>query len=128
MKKKRIVNSVIFLALLFTEALIALFVHDNFVRPYIGDALVVIVLYFFVRIFVPQGWRFLPLAIFVFAGGVEVLQYFRLVEILGVQDNRFLRVLIGSTFDWKDILCYGAGCALLGMGEYLYHRNRHGKM
>ena len=25
-------------------------------------------------------------------------------------DNKFLRVLIGSTFDIKDIICYGVGC------------------
>jgi len=31
--------------LLLIEILIALFVHDEFIRPYVGDALVVIVLY-----------------------------------------------------------------------------------
>ena len=122
MWKKRVFNGVIFFILLFVEVLIALFVHDHFVRPYIGDALVVIVLYFFVRIFVPAGCPFLPLAIFAFASLVEALQYFRLVELLGVQDNVFLRVLIGSTFDWKDILCYGAGCVLLAVGEHLNGR------
>lgn len=122
MKGKRFVNGVIFLILLFVEVLIALFVHDRFVRPYIGDVLVVIVLYFFVRIFVPEGCRFLPLVIFAFAGLVEALQYFHLVEILGVQDKVFWRVLIGSVFDWKDILCYGAGCVLLAVGEHLSGR------
>ena len=40
--------------LLLTEVLIALYVHDAFVRPYIGDVLVVIVIYTFIRIFVPE--------------------------------------------------------------------------
>ena len=39
------------------------------------------------------------------------------MEVLGWQDNRFLSVLVGSVFDWKDILCYVAGCILLGVYE-----------
>lgn len=97
--------------LLTVEVLIALFVHDNFIRPYVGDVLVVIVIYTFVRVFVPKGFRLLPLWIFLFAAGVECLQYFHLVELLGVQDNVFLRVLLGSVFDVKDIVCYACGCA-----------------
>lgn len=54
---KRIVNSTAFIVLLAVEIFIALFVHDSVVRPYIGDVLVVIVLYFFVRIFLPEGRR-----------------------------------------------------------------------
>ena len=99
------------------ELLIALFVHDNFIRPYVGDVLVVVLLYTFVRIFIPQGVRLLPLYIFLFAAGVEVLQYFRIVEVLGLSDHRVLSVVIGSVFDVKDIVCYGVGCALLGIYE-----------
>ena len=46
-------------------------------------------------------------------------QMFHIVEVLGWQDNRFLSVLVGSVFDWKDILCYVAGCILLGVYEVL---------
>jgi len=113
MNKKRIKYSVGFLVLLITEVLIALYIHDDFIRPYIGDVLVVMVLYFFVRIFIPNGVKLMPLYIFIFAAGVEVLQYFRLVEVLGLENNRFLRILIGSVFDVKDIICYGVGCALI---------------
>lgn len=92
-------------------------------RPYIGDVLVVIVLYFLVRIFLPEGCRWLPVLIFLFATGVEFLQYFRLVERLGLSDNRLMRTLLGSVFDFKDILCYGVGCMLLQIGEWVYRRN-----
>ena len=101
------------LILLSIEVLIALFVHDTFVRPYIGDVLVVIVIYTFVRIFVPEGCVFLPLYVFVFAAGVEVLQLFHMVDLLGLGDSRFFRTLIGSVFDMKDILCYAVGCLIL---------------
>ena len=53
--KKRIIYFWIFLLLLIIEVLIALFVHDRFVRPYIGDVLVVMVLYFMVLFFMPEG-------------------------------------------------------------------------
>ena len=103
--------------LLIIEVLIALFVDDSFIRPYVGDMLVVVVLYTFVRIFIPEKCRLLPLYIFLFAAAVELLQYFKIVELLGLQDNRFFSVLIGTVFDIKDIVCYGVGCVLLGLFE-----------
>lgn len=104
-----------FIFFLAVEVLIALFVHDKFVRPYIGDVLVVVEIYLFVRIFIPEGHKFLPILIFAFAVGVEVCQFFHIVERLGLSDNIFLRVLIGTTFDIKDIICYGIGSVLIQM-------------
>ncbi|MBR1930087.1 MAG: DUF2809 domain-containing protein [Lachnospiraceae bacterium] len=103
--------------LLIIEVLIALYVHDGFIRPYIGDVLVVMVLYTFVRIWLPDGVRLLPLYIFVLAVCVELLQKLRIVELLGLADNTFFRVLIGSVFDVKDMICYAVGCALLAIYE-----------
>lgn len=105
--------------LFFVEVLIALFVHDRFVRPYVGDMLVVVVVYAFVRIFIPEKCKLLPLYVFVFAAGVEVLQLFHIVEVLGMENNPFLRTLIGSVFDFKDVLCYGIGCIVLGIYEWV---------
>lgn len=101
------------------EVIIAKYVHDDFVRPYLGDVLVVIAVYTVVRTVHPEGWPLLPAGVFAFAVTVEVLQYFRITEVLGVSDNRFLRILIGGTFDWKDILCYAAGCMLLAVWEMI---------
>lgn len=115
--KKRAAYLVAAALLLGIEFFIALFVHDRFVRPYVGDMLVVIVIYMFIRIFVPEKVKLLPLYIFLFAVAVEVLQYFKIAALLGVENNRVLSVLLGSTFDWKDIACYAAGCLLLGVYE-----------
>ena len=111
--KKRILYAVATLLLLFIEVIIALYVHDDFIRPYIGDVLVVIVIYTFIRIIVPEKCKLLPLYIFILATGVELLQLANIVEILGVADNRFLKILIGSVFDIKDIVCYAVGCVIL---------------
>lgn len=86
---KRIGYAIATVILLLTEVLIALYVHDAFVRPYIGDVLVVIVIYTFIRIFVPERCKLLPLYVFIFAALVEFSQMFHIVEVLGWQDNRW---------------------------------------
>ena len=115
--KKRLCYLAATIMLLVLEVLIALYVHDNFIRPYVGDAIVVIVIYTFVRIFVPEKCSLLPLYVFLFAVVIEILQGIHIVNILGVADNRFLRTLIGDSFDIKDILRYGVGCILLWLYE-----------
>ena len=122
MKKKskiRFAYAVATLLLLITEVLIALYVRDDFIRPYVGDVLVVIVIYTFIRIFIPEKCRVLPILVFIFAACVEVLQYFDLVSILGAENNTFLRILLGSVFDYKDIICYAVGCIVLGIYEMI---------
>ena len=59
---------------------------------------------------VPNQVRLLPLYVFIFAACVEVGQYFDLVALLGLADNRILSIALGRTFSWMDIVCYGVGC------------------
>lgn len=118
MGKRRLRNLGIFLTLVLVEMLIALYVHDDFVRPYVGDVLVVAVIYFFVRIFIPEKCRWLFAWVFAFAAATEVLQYFRIADVLGLPENSALRIAIGTTFDWKDMACYAAGCALLALYDW----------
>ena len=107
------------------ELFIALFVRDAFIRPYVGDMLVVVLVYTCVRVLLPEKPRLLPLYVFLFAAGVEALQGMGIVELLGLQDNRFFSVLIGTTFDWTDIVCYGVGCTLLGLWEVWLWRKKN---
>lgn len=74
--EKRIFYIISFLMIFCIEVLIALYVRDSFVRPYMGDALVVVLVYSFVRIFIPTGIPRLPFYVFLFACFVEILQYF----------------------------------------------------
>jgi hypothetical protein len=122
LEKRRIKYAIVFLILIVIEVLIALYVHDAFIRPYIGDVLVVVVLYVAFRAFKPEGIKLLPMYIFLFATLVECLQFFNLIQLLKVENNTFLRVLIGSVFDINDILCYGIGCILLGIFEWKIKR------
>lgn len=111
-----------FLGLLGIEVLIALFVHDDFVRPYIGDALVVGVLYCLIRIVFPNQCRLLPLWIFLFSAGVELLQGIGLADLIGLSESSVLRILLGSVCDWWDILSYAVGCLVLAGIEILRFR------
>ena len=113
--KKRLAYGLAFLGILAVEILIALFVRDAFLRPYGGDILVTVLLCCFLRIFFPEKPRLLPLWVFLFAAGVEVGQYFDFVTLLGLGDSAFFRTLLGSTFSWADLLCYGAGCGLFAL-------------
>lgn len=101
-----------FLVIFAVEICIALFINDSIIRPYGGDVLVVVLIYYFVKTFVriPAG----PLAagVLLFAYTVELGQYFCLVEVLNLQDNRIMRVVIGSSFSWGDILAYTLGTAI----------------
>lgn len=118
--KKRIFYIISFLVIFCIEVFIALYVRDSFIRPYMGDALVVVLVYSSYVYLSRQIYR-LPFYVFLFACFVEVLQYFQLVETLGIT-NRALRIILGSTFDWKDIVCYGAGCIFIFLFEQIFRR------
>lgn len=113
-----------FLPLLATEVLIALFVHDDFIRPYGGDVLVTVLICCFARIFFVRGARLLPLWVFLFAAAVEIGQYYDFVALLGLQDIAVLRIALGSTFSPADLLCYAAGCLLFYLAEQVILRKK----
>lgn len=119
--KKRLIYALLFFALLAIEVFIAVFVHDRFIRPYVGDVLVVLVVYCFVRIFLPEGMQLLPLYVFIFAAMVEIIQIFDFAGYLGIE-NKILRTIMGSVFDWKDLACYAVGCAIIVWVERLRHK------
>ena len=102
--------------ILAVEIYIAICVKGGFVRHYAGDVLAVILLYAFVRAIFSVTPSNLALKIFVFAAALELAQYFGAVQILGVE-NKILKVMIGGTFDFADLLCYAVGCVLAGAYE-----------
>lgn len=103
----------LFLALLAIEIFIGAFVRDRIIRPYVGDILVVILLYAFLRIFIPSGFPLLSLAVLFFAVMIEILQYFHFGKLLGLEDYRIVMIILGSTFDIKDIFCYVVGYLII---------------
>ncbi len=117
-KKFRIIYALSFTIILIIEIFIALFVHDDIIRPYVGDIIVSSAVYMLVRIFIPEKFRLMPLYVFLFAVFVEFMQYINIIAILGLENNSFFRTLIGTSFSWIDIICYFIGCIPLVFWEF----------
>lgn len=113
-----------FILLLIIEVGIALFVHDNIIRPFVGDLLVVLLVYCFVMTILKLTTtsikiKIVALGVLVFAFCVEALQATELLHELGLSKNRLATVVLGSTFDWWDLVAYVAGTAVILMLENL---------
>lgn len=124
--RKRITYFICFFVLLAVEIGIALLVHDRFIRPYVGDMLVTVLLCCLVRSVFPNRPKLLAVYIFAFSVAVECLQLADIVSIFHIK-NSALRVILGSTFDWKDILCYLLGCIVFFFAETLFNCIRRKK-
>ena len=111
---------VLAILILIIEILIAIYVHDGFIRPYIGDLLVVIFIYCFLKSFVSLSTSNAALYVLLFSYFVEALQYFRIVQHLGFQRNNLARIIIGTSFDWKDILMYTIGIVTVVIIESVF--------
>lgn len=98
-------------ALFAIEVVIALYFHDAFVRPFVGDALVVVLIYCALLSLVELPRTAAALGVFAFACALEVGQAFDLVDRLHVRAH-WLRVVIGTAYDARDFWAYAAGTAL----------------
>lgn len=108
---------VIAIFLFVTEILIALYVHDTIVRPYIGDLLVVILIYCFIKSFFAVPVFKTAAGVLIFSFLIEILQYFKIVEMLGLQHSKFARTVIGTSFQWIDLVAYTAGIIIVIIAE-----------
>lgn len=112
-------------AVIFTiEVLIALFVHDDLVRPYIGDVLAVVLVYLGLRAVTPLP--VLPAVIITLgvAAAIEFAQLFHMLDALGLSHSRLARVVLGGVFDLKDLACYAVGALVVLVVENLRPRWR----
>jgi len=97
-----------FLLVLVCEIAIAIFHFHRFVRGFLGDVLVIPLLYFLLRTFFTITHKSTIYVVLGFAFIVETLQLFNLAKILNIR-SELLKIIIGNTFDWKDLLAYGFG-------------------
>ena len=112
MEKTFIFNKKYFAAtllLLLVEVCIALFIKDRFIRPYVGDYLVVILMYCFIKTFFNASPVLVGSGVLLFAIAVEIGQYFDLVELLHLSHSELARTIVGTGFDWGDLLAYLLG-------------------
>ena len=119
-KKYFILNLVLLSLLIY----IAMFVNDQFVRPFLGDVLVVGWLYLLVRSFITTKYTTVAHCVLLFSCVIEIAQFFNLVTVLGLEHIKAARIIIGSTFDWLDIIAYIIGWASILLIEYFVLKMR----
>ena len=100
------------------ELIIALFVRDDFFRPYFGDVLVVILIYCFIKSFFDfPVWK-VALFVAVFSICIETLQYLNFIGKVGLEKSEIAKAVLGSSFSWWDILCYMIGILVVLFSEF----------
>lgn len=113
----------LFCLLLIVEVLIALYVHDTIIRPYVGDLLVVILIYCFIKSFFNSKVIHAAVFVLLFSFCVELLQYFTIVEKLGLQNSKVASTIIGTSFEWIDLLAYLGGIIIVLIVEKARPKN-----
>lgn len=103
------------LGIFIIEVLIAtIFSNIFFVRAYLGDVFVVMLLFTLVKSFIIIKKNYnLIVGIFLFSCLAEWAQYFSIAEKLGLRQGSIMYIIVGNSFSWIDIACYAAGCLLL---------------
>ena len=109
-----------FVVLLIIEILIAKFVRDDFIRPYGGDFLVVILIYCFLMaisdISVLKGL----LIVLIFAFAIEFFQIINIVKVMQYQPPEPVMIILGSSFSVWDLLAYSLGIIFTAGMEYYF--------
>jgi hypothetical protein len=95
------------------EVYIALFVHDAIIRPYAGDFLATIFLYCLARSLLKAAPKKVALGVLLTAYIIESLQYVHLLRWLAWEHCRVARIVLGSSFEWTDLLAYTLGTGLV---------------
>ena len=104
------------------EAAIALFVRDRVVRPLVGDALAVALVYVTIRAVArlrQPGALALAVAL---AFAIEIGQLLGVIDLLGLRDHAVARVVLGARFDPVDLIFYLLGALAIVAAEALAAR------
>lgn len=111
------------LALFLIEVLIALFIRDRFIRPYLGDTIAVILVYAGLRAILPIGTIAAAATAFLIAVAIEFGQYFHILDLLGLAGNTLARIVLGTGFSGEDFVAYAAGALIVLAVERLLRPN-----
>ena len=121
--KRRLIFGIATLLLLGVEIIIGMYA-DGWVRSYLGDVLVVILLYTLFRTISlekPRRWYILPTLILLSAFMVEFLQLWGFCDRFGIT-NKFLRIIIGTGFSAVDLVSYCIGILPCYIAEWCINK------
>ncbi len=111
-----------FIILFVIECAIAYFHFNPFIRGFFGDVLVILLLYSFLKIFIKNNVLKTAVSVLAFACFVELLQFFKLAEKINIQSEILLTIL-GSVFDFWDLLAYFVGFLFILLIEKILIKN-----
>lgn len=104
------------------EVLIAVYLKTGFIRHTFGDFLCVILLYCFFKTFI-EGHHFkIAISVLIIAFTVEFLQLTNYLELFNLQNNHLAKVILGSTFEFSDLVAYTLGIITVIIFEYKIYK------
>lgn len=113
----------IFIVIFVTEIMIAIFIHDKIIRPHIGDLLVVILIYAFLKAFFKFKALYMAIGVLIFAYLIEYLQFLNITKALNLENSTFIKLTLGNSFGWIDMICYTLGIGIVLLFDC--KKNRH---
>ena len=116
-RKPKKVYIIAALIMFVTEVLIERYAHDDFIRPYLGDFFVVILIYSAVMSVSNFKVMSVAIATLLFSYAIEIAQYVQIIFLLGLEDHKIARIIIGTSFSWWDVLMYILGILFVLMVE-----------
>ncbi|WP_303316233.1 ribosomal maturation YjgA family protein [Flavivirga abyssicola] len=113
--KKYFIIAVVLFAI---EVLIAIYFKYGFIRHTLGDYLVVMLLYCFIKSFVKAAPIIVAIPVLIFSYVIELLQLINILETLNLNNNHLLKLILGSTFHISDLVAYTLGIISVLIIEY----------
>lgn len=112
MKKRSVYLLICALCLIVGVVIVSEFSSYSFIRGTIGDCLVIVLIYYLLKLFVEIRPLKLVIVVLIFSYAVEISQYFKLIEMVRLEDSFIANVIMGSTFDYRDLLAYTLGACV----------------
>ena len=118
---KRGIYFLLFLLLLGVEIAIANYLKTGFIRAYLGDFLVVILLYCLLMSTLKPSVKTGLVLTLAIAFAIELLQLIDLTRFFPQEYKKLATLILGSQFSWLDLLMYMLGIACVGITEVVLH-------
>ncbi len=123
--KKIVFNKRYFILFIISFCIEIVFVFTKtnvFMRSYATDFFAVIYLYFFIRMISSTSIMRTLTIVYIISYLIEIIQYFEIFT--GENQNFFIKLIFGSTFDFLDFIAYNLGLGILFVIEF-YRENKN---
>ncbi|MBW2960331.1 DUF2809 domain-containing protein [Mesonia aestuariivivens] len=98
------------------------FFSSGFIRGVFGDYIIVFVIYSFICSFLKLKKLYVAIAVLILAYLIEIGQYLNVLQLLNITKSRSTAILVGSSFDWKDMAAYTFAFMTILLVEKLLHK------